>query len=133
MHLRPTIGVCLLALLATACNQGARQEWSATDHEAAAPQGAQTNGVVAPGEEQATLIALTWRNNCARCHGMDGRGQVQEGRMLRVPDLTRPALGVVDDATLANTIRKGRNKMPAFDLPPKVVDGLIAHIRKLGG
>lgn len=132
---RPSILAALwVGALAAACNSppdGAR-EWTAADHDQANnASGVQTSGVVAPGEEGALLISVTWRNNCARCHGLDGRGQVPEGRMLRSPDLTRPALRALEDELIANVIRKGRNKMPSFDLPPKVLDGLVAHIREL--
>ena len=124
----------LVALVGGGCNtppEGTR-DWTAADHDQADnATGARTSGVVAPGEEEATLIAVTWRKNCARCHGVDGRSQVPEGRMLRAPDLTRPALQQVDDAIVANVISKGRNKMPAFALPPKVLRGLVAHIRTL--
>lgn len=50
--------------------------------------------------------------------------------MLRVPDLTRTEwLDRASDQEIAETIRKGRNKMPAFDLPPQVIDGLVKRIR----
>lgn len=50
--------------------------------------------------------------------------------MLKSPDLTRADWQAkVTDAELAEVIRKGRNKMPAFDLPPKVIEGLVRRIR----
>jgi hypothetical protein len=50
--------------------------------------------------------------------------------MLRVPDLTRADWQQrVTDQEIAETIRKGRNKMPAFDLPAPVLDGLVKRIR----
>lgn len=50
--------------------------------------------------------------------------------MLRVPDLTRADWQEsVSDEAIAETIRKGKNRMPAFDLPPQVVDGLVRRIR----
>jgi cytochrome c oxidase cbb3-type subunit 3 len=30
---------------------------------------------------------------------------------------------------MIETVRKGRNKMPAFDLPQPVLDGLVKRIR----
>ena len=52
--------------------------------------------------------------------------------MLRAPDLTRSEWQAqVTDAQITETIRKGRNKMPAFAaLPEQVVVGLVARIRK---
>lgn len=50
--------------------------------------------------------------------------------MVRAPDLTDPAWqDRVTDAQIAETIRKGRNQMPAFDLPAQVIDGLVQRIR----
>ena len=93
----------------------------------------QTSGVT--DDEDATLVSVTWRQNCVRCHGQSGRGDGPEGPMLRVPDLTRPDFQQrATDEEIANVIRKGRNKMPAFEtLPPKVVEMLVGHVRRLGG
>ena len=50
--------------------------------------------------------------------------------MVKSPDLTRADWQAkVTDAEMAELIRKGRNKMPAFDLPPKVIEGLVRRIR----
>ncbi len=50
--------------------------------------------------------------------------------MLRAADLTRAEWqDRVSDAEIAEVIRKGRNKMPAFDLPPQVIQGLVLRIR----
>ena len=50
--------------------------------------------------------------------------------MLRAPDLTRGEwLDKVTDQEMLETIKKGRNKMPGFDLPESVIKGLVARIR----
>ena len=50
--------------------------------------------------------------------------------MVRAPDLTDAAWQErVTDAQMVETIRKGKNKMPAFDLPQQVLDGLVKRIR----
>ncbi|EYF07887.1 Hypothetical protein CAP_6909 [Chondromyces apiculatus DSM 436] len=50
--------------------------------------------------------------------------------MVRAPDLTDPAWqDRVTDSYIAETIRKGRNQMPAFDLPDQVVSGLVQRVR----
>ena len=42
--------------------------------------------------------------------------------VVRAADLTRPEWqDRVSDAEMKQTIRKGRNRMPAFDLPPAVI------------
>ena len=131
------VAVLLLSVLLLAgggCNEGGDvREWSPQDHDNnEKPSSMQTSGVT--DDENATLVSVTWRQNCARCHGNSGRGDGPEGAMLRVADLTNPDFQArVSDAEIANVIRKGRNKMPAFEtLPPKVVDLLVAHIRSLG-
>ena len=56
--------------------------------------------------------------------------------MVRAPDLTRPDWqGKVTDAEILQSIRKGKNKMPAFDgaLPPQVLEGLVQRIRAVRG
>jgi cytochrome c oxidase cbb3-type subunit 3 len=77
-----------------------------------------------------TLVELAWQRNCSRCHGATGRGDGPEGPMVRAPDLTRAEWqAAVTDEGIGQVIRKGRNKMPAFDLPDEVVRGLVARIR----
>ncbi len=114
------------------CNQaGDLPEWSPADHDGDAKAG-QVDGVAAPGQEDAVIVSMAWKQSCASCHGPDGKGNTPEGRMNRVPDLT---VSKGSDEELAAVIAKGRNKMPAFGnaLPPNVVTGLVAHIRSLGG
>ena len=129
------LAALVVALVCGACDGGGDvREWSPADHdnnEKAA--GMQTSGVT--DDEDATLVSVTWRQNCVRCHGNSGRGDGPEGPMLRVPDLTRPDFQQrATDEEIANVIRKGRNKMPAFEtLPPKVVEMLVGHVRRLGG
>jgi cytochrome c oxidase cbb3-type subunit 3 len=114
-----------------ACDGGADvREWSPQDHgQAKGPAGAQTSGVT--DDEDATLVSVTWRQNCARCHGMSGRGDGPEGRMVRAPDLTKADFQQrATDQEIANVIRKGRNKMPAYpSLPKRVVELLVGHVR----
>ena len=59
-----------------------------------------------------------------------GRGEGPQGPMVRAPDLTDAAWqDRVKDEDIAETIRKGRNKMPPFDLPAQVIEGLVKRIR----
>jgi mono/diheme cytochrome c family protein len=103
--------------------------WRPEDHDGEAKAG-QVDGVAAPGQEDAIIVSMAWKQNCVKCHGPDGRGNTPEGRMNRVPDITATK---ATDAELAALITKGRNKMPAFGsaLPPKVIDGLVKQVRSL--
>lgn len=54
--------------------------------------------------------------------------------MYRAPDLTQPDWQAnITDEEMTKTIRKGKNKMPAFDLPDQVVQGLVQRIRSARG
>lgn len=126
------LALAALLTLAACDSPGDVREWTPRDHEGEQRAPGQVAGS-AEVEEDATLVEVTWRQSCAVCHGLDGRSDTQQGQLLHAPDLTRPELARVDDATLAATIQRGRNKMPAFDLPDKVVLGLVRHVRRLGG
>ena len=86
----------------------------------------------AKGGEVAQLVDITWRQQCSSCHGPMGRGDGQMGPMVQAPDLTRPDWqSKVSDAEMAMTIKTGRNRMPRFDLPDPVLQGLVTRIRSL--
>ena len=132
---RQCVRAVLFALVAVcasaaACNSEPVSEWTPKDHDGEAKAG-QVDGVAAPGEEDAVIVRIAWKDNCARCHGMDGSGNTPEGRMVKAANL---AQSKASDEEMINTITKGRNKMPGFGsgLSPKVVEGLVAHIRTLG-
>ena len=124
-------------LLSFGCDgpPGDVREWTPQDHGNNSNNSRQVTGSAAPGEEDDTLIAVTWRQNCTRCHGPTGRGDGPEGRMVRAGDLTKADFqNRASDEDIAKVIKKGRNKMPAFEsLPDNVVQGLVKFVRKLGG
>jgi mono/diheme cytochrome c family protein len=109
------------------------REWAPSDHDQPAstqsPSTPRTTVSARPGAE-IDLVQLAWEKNCTTCHGPRGRGDGPQGPMLRAPDLTRAEWqDRVSDAEMSETIHKGRNKMPAFDLPPQVIQGLVLRIR----
>jgi mono/diheme cytochrome c family protein len=129
------------ALLVGACDSAAPdlREWKATDHDrvdqpegkAARPSrlspAPSASGAANP---TVTLVEVTWRGQCATCHGMIGRGDGPQGPMVHAPNLTLPEWQAkMTDQEIANVIRNGKNRMPAFDFPPEVVMGLVARIR----
>jgi len=111
---------------------GELREWTAADHDQPAgaqpapnrPKGAK------PNTQDGSLVEMAWTKSCATCHGRSGRGDGPQGAMVKAPDLTRASWQEkVTDDEIVQTIRKGRNSMPAFDLPPNVVQGLVQRIR----
>jgi cytochrome c oxidase cbb3-type subunit 3 len=131
------VGALLLGLLVFRSTRasGDVREWTPADHDQ--PAGAQAapnrrQGAKQPGKtpDASSLVELAWSKNCASCHGPVGRGDGSMGPMVRAPDLTRDEWqGKVSDDEIAQVIKNGRNKMPKFDLPPDVVDGLVKRIR----
>jgi len=118
------------------------REWKESDHDrpdesqagrAARPQRGQVQPS-ASASPTATLVEVTWRNQCAACHGMAGRGDGPQGPMVRAPDLTQPEWQAkVTDEQIAEVIQTGKNRMPKFDFPPDVVKGLVGRIRASKG
>ena len=133
-HLWCPLGLVAIASI-VACDPAPSdvREWTPADHDqptstpgAANPRSPAT---ARPGAE-IDLVQLAWEKNCTTCHGPRGRGDGPQGPMLRAPDLTRAEWqDRVSDAEIAETIHKGRNKMPSFDLPPQVIQGLVLRIR----
>jgi len=118
-------------------------EWTPGDHHSAdddkvpRAQGAkQVDSAPRRGGESdvAQLVDIAWRQQCTNCHGATGKGDGQMGALLRAPDLTRAEWqSSVTDNDVAAMIRNGKNRMPKFDLPDPVVQGLVARIRSLRG
>lgn len=83
---------------------------------------------------------VLFMDNCARCHGADGRGQVPMGRVFNAPNLTDPGWWKKErptDRRLTNSIRHGRNdeRMPGFgnQLSRADIAALVAYVRTFNG
>ncbi|HEU4408454.1 MAG TPA: cytochrome c [Polyangiaceae bacterium] len=134
----------LVAALAGGC-QTARdvREWKASDHEQPEHPPAERQPQRRPSqvpaqaespESTAMLTEIAWQKNCLTCHGPDGKGDGPQGNLFKAQDLTRPEWQAsASDEQIAQTIRQGKNRMPKFDLPPEVVNGLIKRIRARKG
>lgn len=115
------------------------REWTPADHRSADDDKLAAARQAAPagssrGDDVAQLVDLTWRQQCSQCHGPMGKGDGQMGPMLHASDLTDAAWqGKTSDAEIAAIIKNGKDKMPSFDLPDPVLQGLVARIRQLRG
>ena len=128
-----------MAVLAGACDRPPSvelKEWSAADHDGEKKSGDPNAKQGARGESGGTpaLADITWRNQCATCHGAEGKGDGPQGPMFKAPDLGREDWqSKVKDEEIASTIVNGKGRMPKFELSPDVVQGLVARIRSFRG
>jgi cytochrome c oxidase cbb3-type subunit 3 len=142
---RPLALAAIFAASAGACDRppsaDSLKEWTPADHHstdddklgaAAGQKAGRPAGSAAAAGDVAQLVDITWRQQCATCHGAMGRGDGQMGPMVQAPDLTRGEWqSRVTDLEMAATIKAGKNRMPSFNLPDPVLSGLVARIRSL--
>lgn len=92
----------------------------------------------APAVYGASATSL-WKNQCAKCHGADGRGQTKAGHKLYIGDLTNPDLQAkFTDEQAFQSIKSGlkdaKGKVimkPARRVTDDDVRALVAHVRSL--
>jgi cytochrome c6 len=82
-----------------------------------------------------------WENNCASCHGADGKAQTKQGKKLKIRDYTDAAVQaeLKDDemvkAILEGVKENGKERMKAFkeefENPDTAAKDLVTFIRKL--
>ncbi len=72
-------------------------------------------------------------SNCARCHGADGLGDTESGRLYDVPDISGGKLRRKSSRRLTNSIVKGGRSMPAFGkkLTKQQIASLVSYVRGL--
>jgi len=114
------------------------REWRPSDHkhtseakpenEGESPQVSGSSEAPLPGLDEVTIA--TWRRACTSCHGQLGRGDGPQGPMLHARDLSDSAWqAATPDAQIAESIAKGRGRMPAFQLPASTIEGLVHLVR----
>jgi mono/diheme cytochrome c family protein len=80
-----------------------------------------------------------WANNCAQCHGPDGKANTKMGKTLNAKDLTDPSVQAsFTDAKAAEVIKNGvkengKTTMKAFagKLTDDEIKALVAYVRTL--
>lgn len=109
MGIALVIGVVLLV----GCSDGRKiREWRPTDHDQ--PEGVgQVDAQGATNEQQGQEVAgdMLWRQQCARCHGRDGRGGMAMPGSGPVADLRVSTLA---ENEIIEVVTRGRRAMPAF-------------------
>ena len=71
--------------------------------------------------------------NCARCHGADGKAQTKLGRKLEADDLTTSEVKEMSAERIARFITRGRLDMPAFGkkLTTRQITSIARYVRTL--
>jgi len=71
--------------------------------------------------------------NCARCHGANGKAQTKLGKSVEADDLTSRDVKKTSTGRIARTIARGRGDMPAFakKLSPKQIASIASYVRSL--
>lgn len=75
-----------------------------------------------------------YAQNCARCHGADGRGETELGRTFDVPNIADARWqSKHSDAKISKKIARGGGGMPAFakKLTAKETALLVTYLRTL--
>ena len=88
---------------------------------------------------RAADVKTNWANDCAQCHGKDGRADTKMGKLLNAKDLTDPKVQAgFTDAQAAEAIKNGvkqggKTTMKAFagKLTDDEIKALVAYVRTL--
>jgi mono/diheme cytochrome c family protein len=131
------LGAGLFSLAACERDASGLTEWTPADHDhQLEPKRRRANASNLPSAPHAApsarnqVLDVTWARQCATCHGKRGRGDGPSSTMVKARDLTSPEWQAsVNDEQLRKVIREGKDKMPAFNLPDNVIDGLVQHVR----
>lgn len=127
-----------LALLLGGCDRAPSdlREWRVSDHDHTSnPNATQVevkpdagSPLAAAGVDEVTIV--TWKENCAKCHGTVGAGDGPQGPMTHARDLTNPEWqAATSDEAIMQSIRDGRGRMPAFKLPDATLASLVRLVR----
>lgn len=84
-------------------------------------------------------VASNWENNCASCHGADGKGETKMGKKLKIKDLTDAAYQAsFTDERAVKAVKEGikneagKTTMKAVEgLTDAEITALVAHVRTL--
>jgi mono/diheme cytochrome c family protein len=90
-----------------------------------------------PARSRGAPVGDLFRNNCARCHGGDGRGDTTLGHTYKAPDFTDPEWwrkhsDITTTARLTSIVSRGKGGMPAFGkkLTRTEIRSLVGYVRR---
>jgi cytochrome c oxidase cbb3-type subunit 3 len=132
------LGAALSTTLGCERDASGLTEWTPADHDHQSEpkqrhnlqtQAQKNNPHAAPSNKD-QLIDVTWVKQCATCHGRRGKGDGPSSTMVKARDLTNADFqATLTDEQIAKVIREGKDKMPAFNLPDSIIQGLVQHVR----
>jgi mono/diheme cytochrome c family protein len=92
-----------------------------------------------PGDDPGPALpvdpAVIYAQMCARCHGVDGRGDPEIKKTLPVRDFSDPQFQArATSEDIGRTIMAGKGQMPAFGglLSTPKIQSLSGYVRRLG-
>jgi mono/diheme cytochrome c family protein len=115
MTKRIETGLLLIALVALLCVP----EYRAVAGDSSAPQ---------------ADARVLFEENCAKCHGKDGRAKTVRGKVVGARNLAKPSWQDKEsDEEIAAAIKKGPGAMPSFakKFSQAEIDSLVAYVRSL--
>jgi mono/diheme cytochrome c family protein len=131
------ISLAIAAFLGLACDRPPSKElteWTPADHDGEQKSSNAKQGAKGDAGGTPALVEIAWRQQCASCHGPNGKGDGPQGAMFKAADLsTAEWQNKVKDEDIAASIQNGKGRMPKFDLPPDVVKGLVVRVRSFRG
>lgn len=136
--MRPLFSLLVtLAIFTLGCDRAPSteglKEWTPADHDGE-KKGATNQGPKSDAGGAPALVELTWRNQCASCHGPGGKGDGPQGAMFKASDLTREEWqSKIKDEEIGAVITAGKGRMPKFELPDEIVKGLVVRVRSFRG
>ncbi len=90
-----------------------------------------------PARSRGVRVDDLFRNNCARCHGGDGRGDTPIGHTYNSPDFTdkewwRKNSNLTSTSSLIAIVSRGKAGMPAFGkkLTRTEIRSLVGYVRR---
>jgi cytochrome c553 len=94
---------------------------------------------LAAGTAQAASASENWENNCASCHGEDGKAQTKQGKKLKIRDYTDAKVQAdfkdedMLQAILEGVKTDGKERMKGYkeEISEAEAKDLVAYIRSL--
>jgi mono/diheme cytochrome c family protein len=78
--------------------------------------------------------AAIYAQMCARCHGVDGRGDPEIKKTLPVRDFSDPKFQAASYDAIAQVVMTGKNQMPAFGglLSVPKIQAISGYVKRIG-